>query len=140
MKSAIDIAFLEEVMKYNQHELAAIVDSIFNSLREKYNKIVSFGINGCKEFVAALILSDFDNSTLPYINHGLDQVFRGSWGPIEFSSFMDKVILENSVISYPAWSRAYRFIEKNHTWLEEHPCSEAVMNSSYIPKSRFIRS
>ncbi|MDN4605869.1 hypothetical protein [Sporosarcina highlanderae] len=140
MKAAIDIAFLEEVKKYNKRELVVLVDTIFSSQIKKYNKTVSFGRSVSMEFVAALILSDFDETTSPYIYHGLDQVFTGTWGSIDFSNFMDKVILENSVISYPAWSKAYRYIERNHEWLAEHPCSEADTNSSYITKSRFINS
>ncbi|MCM3744084.1 hypothetical protein M3193_08000 [Sporosarcina luteola] len=140
MNAANDIAFLEEVKKYTQHEFKALVDNVFNSLSKKYNKRVSFGRNGGKEFGVALLLSEFDGSTLPYIDHGVDQVFIGNWGPVEFSNFMDKVILDNSVISYPAWSKAYRLIEKNHAWLTEHPCSVLNMNSTDIAKSIFINS
>lgn len=140
MKAAIDIAFLEEVKKYNQHELMALVDNVFNSLSKKHNKSVSLGRSGSKEFVAALILSDFDDSTSLCIRDGLDLLFTGTWGPFDFSSFMDKVILEISIISYPAWSKAYRFIEKHHTWIEEHPCSGADTYPTDIAKSVFINS
>ncbi|WP_339251680.1 hypothetical protein NSQ43_15610 [Sporosarcina sp. FSL W8-0480] len=139
MRLAADIAFMEEVKRYNEQELRELVYNTYNLLGEKYNKIVGFGFGGCKEFVAALILSEFDHTTSQYIDHGVEQVFMGNWGPVDFSNFMDKVIFENSCISYPAWSRAYRFIVKSHAWLEDHPCSAANTVRSSATKGIFSR-
>lgn len=139
METATDIAFLEEVKRYNELELRVLVDHIYTSLSKKCNHRVSFGRSGSIELVAGLILSNFDDSTRFDINYGIEQVFLSTWNPNEFSNFMDKIILETGIISYPTWSKAYRFIEKNHAWLTEHPCSGANTNSSFS-KGEFINS
>lgn len=56
-------------------------------------------------------------------------VFQESWGPLDFSNYIDNVV-NKSKVSYETWSEVYRYIGSEHSWIEEHECSKPASKVS----------
>lgn len=116
---------MSALTSYSIEELKATVNNIYSDLCKSLGKNTMFGPSGAKEFIGALVLANVDEQCSEHIILGIQQFFRGQWKPLEFSNFMDEVIISNSSIDYEEWSRAYRYLESNHHWITE--CSFAKM-------------
>lgn len=129
----IEIGFLHFVRSLDAELLQSHVEKVYTTFSEKHKvKNVAFGESGCKEFVAALLLAEFDKNVVHDIAYGINQVFSRNWGPLDFSDYMDYVINEKAIISYPVWSETYRHVENNHKWVENHmvATSETIVSKS----------
>jgi len=109
---------------YSPQELKSKIDNIYFDLCDSFGRRTRFGPSGAKEFIGAIILANIDNRSREQIIMGVQQYFSGNWEPLEFSNFMDEVVTTNSSIDYAEWCMAYRFLESNHPWIDEHIFSQ----------------
>jgi hypothetical protein len=139
--SVSDLGFIDFVKRQSVPELTSTIDKFYSGFCNSFKTEPSFGSSGSKEFVASILLLMFDEGTKVYIANGLQQVFENKWGPLDFSDFIDKVVRDKSVISYNCWSEVYRYLEKNHVWIEVHPCAtgKTKLSSANPIKSLFKR-
>lgn len=115
------------------------VDEVYYSkLKELNLKDASFGINGSKEFLGAIELALFDKNIKSYIDKGIENVFTRDWGALDFSNYMDEIVEKYSEITMDEWNESYIYFEKNHSWLDKHPCAsqEIVMKRFEFLKER----
>lgn len=116
--------FKEFYSNKTEGQLKNDVDEIYYSkLKELNLKDASFGRNGSKEFLGAVELALFEPKLKCYIEKGIENVFTRDWGSLDFSEYMDEVIEKYSSITINEWNESYNYFEKNHSWLEEHPCA-----------------
>lgn len=108
---------MSALTSYSNEELKDTVNNIYSDLCESFGRKTVFGPSGAKEFIGALVLANVDEQSREQIILGIQQYFKGSWRPLEFSNFMDEVVTTNSSIDYAEWSKAYRFLESNHLWI-----------------------
>lgn len=111
---------MSALISHSPQELKSKIDTIYFDLCRSFERTARFGPSGAKEFVGAIVLANIDNRSSEQIIMGVQQYFLGNWSPIEFSNFMDEVVISNSSIDYTEWCMAFRFLESNHTWIDEH--------------------
>jgi hypothetical protein len=110
-----DKLFFNFVTGKEPQELKKMIDQTYKEFTKQYkDQKVGWGENGCKEFLGAILLSNFDVSTTRYVLVGIDNVFSKNWGALDFSNYMDSVVKEVSKITYHTWSKVYRYLESEH--------------------------
>ena len=142
LKTNKSISFREFYSKKTKDQLKNDVDEVYYSkLRELNLKDASFGTNGSKEFLGAIELALFERKLKPYIEQGIKNVFTRDWGGLDFSEFMDEIVEKYSSITIDEWNESYRYFEKNHSWLDKHPCAspEVAMKRFEFLRERNIR-
>ena len=124
LKSNKPKSFREFYSSKTAEQLKNDVDEVYYSkLRELNLKDASFGTNGSKEFLGAIELALFEIKLKPYIEQGIKNVFTRDWGGLDFSEYMDEIVEKHSSITINEWNESYRYFEKNHSWLDKHPCA-----------------
>lgn len=124
LKSHKPKSFREFYSNKTKEQLKNDVDEVYYSkLRELNLKDASFGTNGSKEFLGAIELALFEKKLKPYIEQGIKNVFTRDWGGLDFSEYMDEIVEKYSSITINEWNESYRYFEKNHSWLDKHPCA-----------------
>lgn len=118
-----DSAFVNFVKRFDESDLKKTVDMVYTTFCNQYKSEPSFGVSGAIEFVVSIILLKFDKSTTEYIFIALEQMFEENWGPLDYSDYIEKIVKEKTTINYSAFSEAYRYLERNHSWIQSHKCA-----------------
>ena len=125
-------SFREFYSNKTKEQLKNDVDEVYYSkLRELNLKDASFGTNGSKEFLGAIELALFEIKLKFLIEQGIIKVFTRDWGSLEFSDYMDEIVEKSSSITINEWKEAYRYFEKNHSWLDKHPCASPEVSNEF---------
>jgi hypothetical protein len=115
--------FITFVKELSTEEIRGFLDKKFYEQCIKHKNEIGFGESGVKEFVGSILLMEYDSSTINEINKGLEMVFGGLWGPLDFSDRMDEIV-NKSEVPYVMWSEVYRYLESNHNWIGNHKCAK----------------
>lgn len=106
---------------YNEKKLTKILNETYEALSRLFNREVTFGKEGIKEFLGAILLFKYDKSCEEKIVMGICKMFQRKFTPLDFSEYMEYII-ENSLITIEEWHDVYDYIDKNHRWIENHRC------------------
>ncbi|WP_224981203.1 hypothetical protein [Geomonas agri] len=121
----VDERFLALIRSKSVDELKTFIEEKYNYFIKRHGiPDVSFGINGANEFIAALFLADYDQTTTKKIYDNLDMYFGSRCrNPLHFSDFMDTVVNE-SCIKYQTWSEAFKYFYYSHkAWIRYLRCA-----------------
>lgn len=126
--------FLQFVKKMTQDEIKSSY-RFFNSALQMPNKY-GFGENGAFEFLASVLLGEYESSTRQYILQIAKEVCSGHRSPLQFSSAIDSVIERIPHIKYEEWSTVYLYLkETQHNWLKDEWCYSSQQTVSPTIKS-----
>ncbi len=120
-----------ECVKNSSKNIKLNIDNVLKQFKDigLVTENIKLGINGAKEFVAAILFGLFcdkqkerggnihDIFNMIFI--GLINVADKKWGPTEFSNHLDAIIYKTKIIPYEEWSKVYRYLRDNHKWIEK---------------------
>lgn len=124
-----NLTFINFVQDSSREYIEENVNSVYDSYASKYGD-VSLGEAGAIEFVAAIMLANFDKTTTSAIKAGIRNIFRKDFSPLDFSNYLDEIVHKSNV-PYSIWSEVYRYLKANHYWIQNHLISRDanILNS-----------